>query len=609
MFKKFLLIFICFLFLPLFRIVAAQEYKTDYQVEYFLDNSNGDSNTNVKFNITVTNLSNEVYVKKLSIVYPFSFTTSSIKAADDEGPVVPQVTSDSQNSKITLEFTNPQTGKNSVNHFKLDFKQEKLFNNNESTWELIIPTFEYKKGDSYTILVDLPQDKLKKISITKPAPTSISNNQITWINPQSKTIYAVFGDTQYYKVDLTYHLKNTRLIPVLTELALPPDTLYQKILVDKIDPSPISVYQDNDQNYLARYFLAPSQGKTVTFTGYVTVSSNPRKDYLQTLPDQIKIQEDYLTTPLKYWKPPDTPQFNNIKTVEEIFSSTTNTLVYDYSRKPGENTRYGAENILSALNKAVCVEFSDLFIALARKAGIPAREIEGYGFSHDPRIRPLSLISDVLHSWPEYFDRQKRLWVPVDPTWQNTSGIDYFTSFDFNHIAFVIHSKQSDYPIAAGLYKFENSKDVSIKPLSTIPPERSQLLVAPKSIPNKMVSGQRYSLHFSIKNMGNVYIYNKVLQIHSRLLQFVPNNLKIDLLAPLEEKDIIVSSQTLDNKINSADKISVEADGKELFSNEVKLVPFYYQYAALALYLGGAILLVLLSTVIYTKFSKKRQSP
>ena len=72
------------------------------------------------------------------------------------------------------------------------------------------------------------------------------------------------------------------------------------------------------------------------------------------------------------------------------------------------------------------MEFTDLFIAIAREKGIYSREIQGYGFLWIQKLQPLSLSSDILHAWPEYFDLKTENWVAVDPTWENTSGIDYF---------------------------------------------------------------------------------------------------------------------------------------------------------------------------------------
>ena len=109
---------------------------------------------------------------------------------------------------------------------------------------------------------------------------------------------------------------------------------------------------------------------------------------------------------------------------------------------------------LSALNNptsAVCLEFTDLFVALSRAAGIPAREIDGYAYTNNAHDRPLSLTEDVLHAWPEYYDFDKKAWIMVDPTWGNTTGgIDYFNALDFDHIAFVIKGENSGYPIPAG---------------------------------------------------------------------------------------------------------------------------------------------------------------
>ena len=57
------------------------------------------------------------------------------------------------------------------------------------------------------------------------------------------------------------------------------------------------------------------------------------------------------------------------------------------------------------------MEFTDLFVAIARAAGIPARESVGYAYTTNSRLRPLSLVTDVLHAWPEYYDADKKIWV------------------------------------------------------------------------------------------------------------------------------------------------------------------------------------------------------
>jgi transglutaminase-like putative cysteine protease len=56
----------------------------------------------------------------------------------------------------------------------------------------------------------------------------------------------------------------------------------------------------------------------------------------------------------------------------------------------------------------VCLEFTDLFIAIARAAGIPAREIDGFGYTQNAINRPISIDEDILHAWPEYYDTAKK---------------------------------------------------------------------------------------------------------------------------------------------------------------------------------------------------------
>jgi hypothetical protein len=117
-------------------------------------------------------------------------------------------------------------------------------------------------------------------------------------------------------------------------------------------------------------------------------------------------------------------------------------------------------------DSAVCLEFTDLFIALARSAGIPAREVDGYAHTENERQRPLSLEEDILHAWPEYYDYERQTWVMVDPTWgKTTGGVDYFDTFDFDHIAFVIKGEDSVYPVPAGGYKSSTgprTRDISV---------------------------------------------------------------------------------------------------------------------------------------------------
>ncbi|GIW64173.1 MAG: hypothetical protein KatS3mg092_0106 [Patescibacteria group bacterium] len=567
------LIVVFFLFFSLSLGVKAAEYKTDYQVEYDLRNFEKDQLTKVNFHIQITNLRSDVYVSRFSISFPSSFYISDINVFDDNGQISPRISTDSDFIKIDMDFNNPKIGKETVNNLYLNFNQKKLFQITGNVWEVILPTIEKKPDDNYQIKVILPANSNKKISISKPKPDLISHSEIIWNNPKTKTIYAVFGETQIYKTELVYNLKNKEVYPVIQEIALPPDTLYQKVYLEFLSEVPIDVYQDEDGNFLVKYLLKPFELKKITFKGYIQTFSKPRENIIEFDRSQIKNQKKYLLSPQPFWSIKNTDKIKDLKTVEDIYYFVVNNLQYNYNKLRSNNLRLGAEKILSNPNYAVCLEFTDLFVSIAREKGILAREINGYGFSLDPKLQPISLSSDVLHAWPEYYDENLGIWQPVDPTWENTSGIDYFSSFDLNHLVFVIHGKSSEYPLPAGTYKISDSKDIIINPVIDLPKEIKKITISDFNFyKNK---DNFYQIKITVKNEGNVYLYNLPIEIKTKTLIVNNNDFNIRSLAPLEKKEVIFNVEK-PNKFslsNNQEKILILSNNKVLLEQKVK-IPF-----------------------------------
>lgn len=82
---------ICLIWLIIPLKVHAQEFKTDYQVEYFLNEDQGKIQTAAKFIIKITNFTSDKYVKKFSMSFPKTFQIRNVKATDEKGPVTPQL--------------------------------------------------------------------------------------------------------------------------------------------------------------------------------------------------------------------------------------------------------------------------------------------------------------------------------------------------------------------------------------------------------------------------------------------------------------------------------------------------------------------------------------
>jgi transglutaminase-like putative cysteine protease len=80
-----------------------------------------------------------------------------------------------------------------------------------------------------------------------------------------------------------------------------------------------------------------------------------------------------------------------------------------------------------------CSEYTDLSIAMARAAGIPARAVYGWGYYENENLRG--------HAWLEFYFPGEG-WQPADPTWRETSG-DYFSKLDPIHLTRTIRGLTS----------------------------------------------------------------------------------------------------------------------------------------------------------------------
>ena len=604
---KVLKILFFFLVLTLFvrfsTIVYAADVQIDYQVEYNLSQYQNNLNSQVNFQIKITNLRSDVYVNKFSISFPQSFTVSNLEVKDDNGKVDPQVTNQNLNTKVEMEFSHPNIGRDSVNNFHLTFNQANLFKINGNVWEVMLPVMESKENGSYKVIVNLPEGTDKKISIAKPRPDSISGRQIIWSNPSTKTIYAVFGDSQLYQANLTYNLKNPSLVPVVVEVAFPPDTSYQKIYFQSISEKPLFFYQDEDGNLLANYFLKPKETKTVNVSEVIEVFSHPREEVVPVFRQLFNQQKKYLLNSEEYWTVKDPEKLNYGNTAADVYSYVVSHLQYAYQRVTKNSFRLGADRVLSNPNQAVCMEFTDLFIALAREKSIYSREIEGYGFSSDSRLRPLSLASDVLHAWPEYYDSKSELWKPIDPTWENTSGIDYLSSFDLNHIVFVIHGKKPDYPLPAGMYKIDNSQDISIKPAASYPEEKKEVIIDKINLPTEISDKGQVSGSFVVKNTGNIYLWDIPVEIKGEKVVSDKTKINITSLAPYEEKKIEIKiSPLVKNKKTSA-RLEINVFQKKLLEEKIIIFPYLYGLAIkiVLIFAGSFIVLFLVKKYVSKK--------
>lgn len=586
-----IILFICFSK----SVYADSNFSTDYNVTYLIyDNSN----TRVTINVTLTNLTAKYYSPSYKISVGFK-NINNVSGYDANGKLNIGLSTSASGTDLSFDFNKAVTGLNNQQNFSVGFDTNEVAQSIGNVWDVNIPGISPASNfSSFNSTIIYPSFLGKPAFIKPNIPGKQAlGNQISFSKDElgKSGISLAFGAEQIYEFNLKYHLKNPNLFPIRTEIALPPNTNYQDVLINSIYPQPVNVKLDTDGNWLAEYILSPSQLLNIVVNGKAKVMLDGRGEILT-----LENQANYLKSQ-KYWEVKDSniqSKANNLKSAEQIYQFVLATLNYDFNRVVGKKPRLGAAKILSDPSSAICLEFTDLFIALARANGIPAREIDGFAFTTNSQVRPLSLSEDVLHAWPEYYDYSKNTWVMVDPTWGNTTGgVDYFNTFDFDHITFAIHGTSSIYPVPAGGYKStaNSQKDVEVfLSKDFVPSAKTDINI---NIKNPILFFLGNKGEIKIANLGNAIIDEAKVQIYSQNLKFSKNSFTLSKIPPY---GFITLPFEFSNRFSLTSKdepITIQI-GNNNYIKKIKILPFYLN----VWFLGGVFVVILIICIfIITK--------
>ncbi len=545
----------------------------------------------------ITTVSQTIHIKnKTEFYYTPTYTVSigfsdieNIEASNSDGGI-PTTIDDKNptNKSIKLTFPKRYAGLSTVNTFTLKFDTKDIAKKQGNIWEVTIPGIaEPADFDSYSTTIVTPAS-FGEASVIKPAieNNSASNIKLTKEEVGRAGVYILYGQKQYYAFTVKYNISNPNLFPVKTEIALPRQTNYQNVLINEFSSEPYDVIKDRDGNWLASYRLSPQQKKTVVVKGVIELFASPQREELSA--SQVR---DY-TQPRKYWDA-TTPAINKaaqgMSTPKDIYNYVQKTLSYNYTKIATDNIRLGGKGALATPNNSVCLEFTDLFISLARAKGIPARSVEGYAYTQNTKLRPRSLANDILHAWPEYYSQSQKRWVMVDPTWGNTTkGMDYYENLDFSHIAFVIKGLDSEYPIPAGGYKFDTtSKDVEVSFAKASQFVANQKLKIADTFPDFSFPKMTIQGSFEIQNTGNAPFENAVVNVVTN--RKTTRQFLIDYIPPGGIKRITTSFSDVPFLTNGNEVITMQI-GNEKYVKTIKIsfVPDITQLLFIGGILGGA---------------------
>ncbi len=566
------------------KTFAADYFTRDYKVLYQIHD---DGKATVTVNVKLTNTTSEYYASSDTITVGFR-NIENISARDPDGPITPTVKQTDEGSSIELPFHKKAVGKGKSLEFSVTFDTPDIAEHAGKIWEVNIPGISNAdEFSSFNVDVKIP-DSFGAPTFVKPASSS---SQLSFNKEQldKSGISLTFGKFQNYAFSLVYHLQNTNVFPIKTEIALPPTTNYQEVSLDSLSPAPTNITTDKDGNWLAEYSLAPAQKIDVEATGVIKVSYQPSLVALSE-----KDRQEYLKEK-PYWQISNAALKKTalqLKTPEEIYNYVVKTLHYDFSRVNGEQPRLGAASVFTKPESAVCLEFTDLFVALARAAGIPAREVNGFAHTENAKQRPLSLLKDILHSWPEYYDDTRNTWVMVDPTWGNTTGgTDYFHVFDLDHIVFIRKGLSSQYPIPPGGYKTESDmgkKDITIGMAQDFPQADAKAVITAE-FPSKTFSALPIQGYLVITNKGNTLFSNQHAVIESESLSPKRQILSINAIPPrgfvkipvIFDKTSVFTNKSYDFTIKVQDTI---------MRRRIEVTPFAFSRNQI---IGGAAVVIL----------------
>lgn len=540
--------------------------------------------TRVSHHIRIENKTPEFYLKQYALKTSY-FGLTNFSTKDNSGnPIESNIVSNDEGTSIGITFPDEVVGQGKVRDFYIEYDNHDLATIAGRVLEIHIPQL----GDGSTFNVNkttliTPSYFSIPVRVT-PEPTSVDFRQDQVISkfdrPNGESISSIYGYEQVYKLTLRYSLENSTSSQALAQISLPPDTSFQKMHYHSLDPLPQEMKKDEDGNWIATYKIPANTATIVHLTAETLLTLEPNLSVPVTSPTS-----DH-TRNLEYWESDDfsiVEKAQNNPSSSQIYDYVVKTLNYSRKELSLDNiSRYGAVGALKNPDDAVCQEFTDTFIAMARANSIPARRLVGYAYTENSVLRPTSFEGDILHAWPEYYDYSKKLWVQTDPTWgKTTGGIDYFNQFDLNHIVFAINGKSSKLPHPAGSFKIksEDTKDVEVSIGDIFPSVTPQIetRATQKKLFNLIPIPGMYQIEV-INQTGQAWydMEAQITSLDSQVEVEFADSAKIEALLPFQTLKFDVTFFTNDISIPKLSEVSVNylnaATGEQIYESSAQSI-------------------------------------
>ncbi len=387
-------------------------------------------------------------------------TLASIVLTDNFGNTL-SFTSDTTSTGNLIVKTKINTGIYSGQTYtiKLKYSSYGLILKSGALRDMYVPAFaktyifeDEQSIETVTTKVIIPKS-FGDINFVRPVAKVISEGSNNIINFTQQdltgaTAWIQIGTTQYYTFNIEQPYSATSTIPIVYnqyKIILPRDItsgpITQKVYFTSITPEPFSTEVDIDGNLTATFKVPVNEEGVIKVDGYAVITQDNSVNFVDSGSlDQISSEIiSSNTTSAKYWevdsseiedlaKTLKADETNVYKLVESAYKYVVGKIDYSEVKKFGLNQRQGALATLQG-GAAVCMEYSDLFIALLRSMGVPARAAFGSGYSALDGLT--SSTNTVNHQWAEVYVPSINSWVGVDTTWGENGNT--LIGGDLNH--------------------------------------------------------------------------------------------------------------------------------------------------------------------------------
>lgn len=316
-----------------------------------------------------------------------------------------------------------------------------------------------------------------------------------------------YGDSQAYTLSFSAPLTNPSQNAGLLQLALPPDTQYQKSTYNKLEPKPTSVTKDPDGNWIASFRVEAQSTTTVQGELTIELTTTPHTELPTTFHKNLTNSTPHWTTQNASW---DTFKANH--TILETYQQLLAANALDAT-----SITRNAEDTFHQNKPFSCAELADAVVTIARKNGVAARLVTGVTSVLHSESYPNCITSNqTLHSWVEIFDQSNKTWLPIDPVWEVSSGgVSFFNRPDLAHITLVTNGYSSDLPSALGSQTTPATFTLTPTATQQAQPQTSQLEVSfhPYVLWGIPLPGV---YHLRVKNTGSQALYAVPISISTQ---------------------------------------------------------------------------------------------